>query len=298
MQNEQTEHRQYPGLERLEIKSLEHLLRQDLITSDAQEPDVDYIMAIMEVIQAKYQAAGYQPLDIDAAWKSFQENYQNQTPLVQSNPPCCGPDPNPSSINQPGKSSHTSQPKSGKTTRLFRYFAAAAVFTVILGSTTASAFGFNVFQVIASWTAETFGFDLPGAQTAAADPYKELRHKVSNLTDTPVVPNWSPEGTTLLDVTFKETLMGTRVQASFSTEDKDFNITIFIYHTILEIYNPIYQKDNTNIIEYQVNNITHYMINNNEFSGATWSNQNVECTIQGNLSLEDLERMVNSIYEE
>ena len=53
-----------------------------------------------------------------------------------------------------------------------------------------------------------------------------------------------------------------------------------------------------NRFEYKVSDITHYLMNNNGHLLATWVNENIECFIQGNLSKSDLEKIINSIYEE
>ena len=58
-------------------EELEKLLAQDFAATGEEEPDVDYIMAIMGVINEREQAAGRQ-IDVDAAWKDFQEEYQGQ----------------------------------------------------------------------------------------------------------------------------------------------------------------------------------------------------------------------------
>ena len=68
--------RKYPIFDQLSTEELEELLVQDFSVAD-EEPDVDYIMAIMEVIAERKKAAGRQ-IDVDAAWEDFQENYQGQ----------------------------------------------------------------------------------------------------------------------------------------------------------------------------------------------------------------------------
>ena len=50
--------------------------------------------------------------------------------------------------------------------------------------------------------------------------------------------------------------------------------------------------------EYAVDNIIHYIMSNNGSLGITWTNQNIEGTIQGALSVEEAKEMINSIYEE
>ena len=60
-------------LENMSIPELEALLHRDFCASDGAAPDVDYIMAIAEVIQKKEQALpNYQPMDAEKAWEEFQ----------------------------------------------------------------------------------------------------------------------------------------------------------------------------------------------------------------------------------
>ena len=55
-------------------------------------------------------------------------------------------------------------------------------------------------------------------------------------------------------------------------------------------------KSDETMIEYSAGNIMHYLMNNNEIYSVTWVNENAEVLIQGNLSIADLEKMVDSIY--
>lgn len=63
------------SLENMSIPELEALLHRDFFASDGAAPDVDYTMAIMEVIQRKEQALpNYQPMDAEKAWEEFQSS--------------------------------------------------------------------------------------------------------------------------------------------------------------------------------------------------------------------------------
>ena len=44
--------------------------------------------------------------------------------------------------------------------------------------------------------------------------------------------------------------------------------------------------------------ITHYIMGNTETLSAMWINGNVEGCLQGELTLEELRQMIDSIYEE
>lgn len=62
--------------------------------------------------------------------------------------------------------------------------------------------------------------------------------------------------------------------------------------------NSIYQKDANQLETYNVNGISHYIMKNNETHSVAWTNGNIEGHIQGLLSVDDLKKMVDSIYEE
>ena len=91
---------------------------------------------------------------------------------------------------------------------------------------------------------------------------------------------------------------GTSLQALFSSGQGTFTIRYQIYDTIPETYVGIYQKDANQLETYNVNGISHYIMKNNETHSVAWTNGNIEGHIQGLLSVDDLKKMVDSIYEE
>ena len=67
------------NLENLSIPELEALLRKDFLASEDSAPDVDYTMAVVEVIQKKEQAQpDYQPLDTARAWEEFKTFFNTE----------------------------------------------------------------------------------------------------------------------------------------------------------------------------------------------------------------------------
>lgn len=59
-----------------------------------------------------------------------------------------------------------------------------------------------------------------------------------------------------------------------------------------------YEINDGQVEKYESSGITYYIVTNNETCGITWSNGNVEVLIQGDLTVPDLEKMVDSIYWE
>ena len=294
---EREKQRKYPIFEQLSTEELENLLAQDFAATDGADPDVDYIMAIMEVINEREKAAGHQS-DVDAAWKDFQEEYKGQAAAFDR-----------TIHHETDSSDHhqtSSTQVSHKKTRVFRYVIVAAAFIALLGGT-ASGFG-RVFQAVVNWTAETFGFeapygkDVPAEQTALNDPYNSLRSRVAEYTDLPVIPKWAPEGTIKApDTATKVTDRKDSIQLSgiYDTNNGRFLIRIQIHSEAPPQYTVSYQWDESyTVIPHNAGEISHDIAYNTETITAAWTNENVECMVQGDLTIEDLEMMIDSIYEE
>lgn len=58
----------------------------------------------------------------------------------------------------------------------------------------------------------------------------------------------------------------------------------------------IYEKDTNNVEVFQVNGIDHYIMNNNDQTTAVWFVDELECSITGDVSQDDLKTMIKSIY--
>lgn len=288
--------RKYP-FEKLSTEELENLLAQDFAATDGAEPDVDYIMAIMEVINEREKAVGRQS-DVGAAWKEFQNEYQGQAAAFDRTIRC-----------EAESSDHhktSSAQVARKRTRVFRYVLVAAVIIVLLCGT-ASGFG-RVFQAMVNWTAETFGFESPYGVEASAeaaqreDPYINLRTAVAEYTDLPVVPKWAPKGTlSSLEGGVQKTTRkdSTQFTGVYETNNGEFLVRIIIHNKMPPEYVNSYQYNEDQIVtSYIASGLSHDIVSNNKNNTGAWTNEDVECVIQGTLSTEELEKMIDSIYEE
>ncbi|MGO5048705.1 DUF4367 domain-containing protein [Dysosmobacter sp. Sow4_B12] len=294
---EREEKRKYPIFEQLSTEELNNLLAQDFAAMDEEGPDVDYIMAIMEVINKREQAAEHQT-DVDAAWKEFQEQYQGQAAAFDRSNNC--------ETDSSHRNQTSSTSPSSKKSHTLRILLIAAVMIALLCGT-ASGFG-RVFQAVVNWTAETFGFESPYGETVSAeaaiqeDPYIRLRSAVAEYTDLPVIPNWAPEGTNKTPNTGVQTTErreSVSLSGFYQVGTRQFLIRIRIYNTLSVDYTGSYQWDATQtVLPYNVSGIRHDIVCNTETATVAWTNENVECLIQGDLSMEELKAMIDSIYEE
>ena len=77
-----------------------------------------------------------------------------------------------------------------------------------------------------------------------------------------------------------------------------FSIRVHIYKYATDDFSGLYQKDTGSVQLYNSGGITHYFFHNNGKHGVAWTNGLLEVAIQGDLPVDDLKRMIDSIYEE
>ena len=84
------------------------------------------------------------------------------------------------------------------------------------------------------------------------------------------------------------------IHLTFSLQDKIYSVDIAIGD---EVSTNQYEKSNTPIEEYYVKGRPFYIMKNIERETITWKNGNIQGRIQGFLTVDQLKRMANSIYE-
>lgn len=268
---------------------LEELLALEAANLDAAEPNADFIATVLEVI-AERKSAQEQEMT-EQAWEDFQEYYtlrkqeETETDSEEEAP-----------HDHRRKTEH--RQRSPKLIRVIRIGVVAAVLVVLLCGT---AFGWNIFRAMADWTEETFHF-LTGQERQVPekeDVFRRQRLSVERIIDVAAVPSWTPEGTEPNGWP-KETERTDRfvVRAAYTVGTREFSVQIIIHDTPPEIYDVTYQKNATIEEEYLAGGITHYIMGNTETLSAMWLNGCVEGYIQGKLTVEELQQMIDSIYEE
>ena len=280
-------------------EELEELLALSFSMEDGAETDEAYITTIMEVIREREEKEADQEkrqAEVDAAWREFQEyRAERDREKTEADGMADASGKFPGEPSRPQEKVLTAK----KPGRVLRSCAAAAAVIVLLCGT-AYAFGWNIFQALADWTAETFQF-LTGTEPEMADygVFDRLYKNVSTETDIPVVPRWAPEGTKEVEQPRTSIRSDkTRIVGEYLVEDREFTVRITIYNEIPEIYDTIYQKNDGSAYPYEAGGITHYIVENVDNVSAMWTNNIVEGYIQGNISIAELKQMIDSIYEE
>lgn len=281
----------YPNLEKLNMDQLQDLLRQDYESSDDDEMDMEYISAIIEVIK-KRNLESDEPVqfDVKADWKAFKEKYilTEPTQII--------------SITQP-----SSKKRARSKWKIWQTVAAVLVVTVLLGTFTAQAFGYNLFRIIAQWTDEIFTLRNPVEDTSTQSdlvelPQDMLFESIQEVLDklnitVNAVPKWYPEGFTQTQMVIAQQLPERiLIDAVFENADRLISISLTIYNEIPDDVLAYYMKDDTPVVEYEIWGVTHYIMSNFDKNIVVWMNDNVEVSIQGDITEDELLLMVKSIY--
>ena len=260
------------SLHAMTTEELEELLR---LEQDAdREPDADLIEEILAVLDSRTEAP---PVDVDAAWEDFKENYRSEEPLY------------------PVPEEQHSQPKSAHKMRFFRAAIIAAVLAVVVFSigVTASANWSEIWNAIAQWSSETLGlkFSQKEGQSNDFNPELfELKLSVFHANDSlKVVPKYLPDG-------YKQAELFVEEDAIIARYDKGDNYIFIQYRKVDDAKGGVFQRNSTTSEEYSSGGIEHYISTNHGNYLAAWANNDWECCIVGVPDKQELIRMINSIY--
>ena len=184
-----------------------------------------------------------------------------------------------------------------KRVSLSRYIAVAVITILVVGLLATQAFGVNVWHAIAKWTNETFSF-LYGTtedsdnNSEQSDDCSELQSAMfSDGIDIAVVPTYLPDG-------FKQTEFYQGMNPlSYTAVYERGEDTIVIQ--IVELTNQMgreFQKEAEQPEIYVQNGIKHYIMENTGTYLAVWTEAGLECSITGVPTLDEMYKMVDSIY--
>ena len=179
--------------------------------------------------------------------------------------------------------------------------AAAAVFAFVIGgSFTANAMGFDLWEVIAKWTQETFHFgyasDLIEDNAPSPEymqPYASLQEALDDYKIAAnLVPSWIPDGYVEVEVQTEDTPLQRRIFAKYQSGDNVFRIRIVDY--LNGAPSQAEQSDTTYEI-YPSAGVNYFIICNEEQIQVIWIVDNYECCISGALTLSEIKTMIDSI---
>jgi len=180
---------------------------------------------------------------------------------------------------------------------------AAVLVLVITSIQTASAFGYDLWDVVIQWTQETFRLGYASdiySGSVPPEPDKEpvltsnsLKEALSdNNADPSIVPNWIPDGYVQDEIKMVENPMQREFLAKYSSEKGAIKITVVDY-----LRNEPYhiEQSGEEYEVYEKDGVLYYLTKNNAETRAAWVTGSYECSISGPLSVEELKQMIDSI---
>lgn len=198
--------------------------------------------------------------------------------------------------------------------RWLRAVQLAAVLAALLMMATivTAAAGYDIWRMLAEWTAEDMTLAPGRIQYAGQDDIhipegpEEYANIQEALTaygfDRPVIPKRLPEGFTqdelIVDHCTKDDLIV--FLAAYKREGRYLflQVTIYMENEYRSGDNfGDWQKDEGDPVPYEAGGVTHLLATNVGRPVGLWASGPAECAISGDITMEELKEMIDSIYE-
>lgn len=279
-ENQNRGFRDFSKYDAMETHELEAILRLDAENPEGQESDTEKILYIAEVLASRVEAKNTGKTALEA-WESFERNY---LPMEED------------SVDDITKTKNTVRPWVRKLT------AAAAVIVLLVGlsATAVNAFGWeDIWNAVAKWAKETFSF-VSGSDTELTEPEESFAQEYTSLQDAlaetdrdcDFVPAWVPDGYVLQEIIVDENPMQRVYAAQYENSGKYIRITVRSY---LETDPEKVEIDDALLEIYEVSGTKFYIFKNDTEFRATWVKDSYECYISGELTVDTIKTMINSI---
>lgn len=255
------------------IGELEEILRADAQGPERDDSDVDEILYVMEVLAKKRRQNGIAGKTALEAYQEFQQRY---LPMVEA--------------------------ESKRKTNIipFRKIAVVAASLVLVFSFATSAYALSfrdVWDAVVTWAQETFSFSMG---LAISEPnstdcfeYPSIRDALdANGLNPEIAPIWIPDGYELVDLIIEKNPMQETYVAVYSADNSRLKITVQSF--ISSRPEQIEMSDDFFDI-YPSSGTDYYLFTNVNHNRAAWLTDSYECYISGDLSIEELKLMIDSI---
>lgn len=289
---DRTNRRDYSNFDKMSTDELKELLRQDSYLEEDEKSDYDAMLYITEVIlerEGKDKAA--EAAETEAAWKQFKEKYMPQDCDGRSLYDLDDEDDEPAQ-----KSAAVLLPR--KTPRGLKWLVgvAAAVAVLVIGTVTAKAFGFDIWDALISWGRETFNISRgePDGEKVIPEELKELADVlIKNGVASKLLPSYIPEGYTAIDVGTIEMDNSTIVSCFLEKGEGNIVLQYTVYSSEQNLADI--QKNDPAPEFYEHGGRQFYIVNNYDEFDVSWVEGNVEGTIYGLSTRDELIKIIDSI---
>lgn len=262
-------------------EELRAFLRLDASKPEGEASDIDEVLYVMELLSVRRKERG-ESRDPYKAFEEFKEYYAPENSFPK---------------------------ESGNTLKVLspwrRVAVIAAVLIFLIGATaTVGASQFDLFEIIAKWTKETFYSGEAGIEVQmdaepsniGSIPYSELQALLYDHGITAcIVPTWIPDGFEQLETLAFELPQGIMYRVYHQYGEKA--ISFQIKECQSEV--PLQIERSSSLLEvYSQSEIDYFILNNNGQIQVEWINKNFECVMYGDISLSEAKQMIDSIEKD
>lgn len=262
-------------------EELRAFLRLDASKPEGEASDIDEVLYVMELLSVRRKERG-ESRDPYKAFEEFKAHYAPPNSFLETAPA-----------------------KQRVPPRWHRVAVIAAVLALLIGATaTVGAAKFDLREIIAKWTKETFYTGEAGVESRmdaepsiiSVFPYAELQALLYEQ-EIPerLVPNWIPEGFTQTKFYSFDLPEWKEYHVDHQKGDAkiSFHIKEYIRTTPFQI-----ERSSTILEEYSVAGTDYFIFENNSQLQVAWINKNFECWIYGDISLSEAKQMIDSIEKD
>lgn len=278
------------------VEELQEAFKRIFFLSELNEADLAEIEQILAVLRVK------DPLppsrSVDEFWEEFQSIYQqdpmeigiqekpeNEEVVAEKPEPVVVVDDAPPEKNAPAvlRKRHRN---------LVRIGLIAAIMVALLAAVTATAaaMGYNLWGWLPVWSDEDVRFVAEDTEK----PYGEFIPDVLKRLgiDEPLYPTWLPEDLIRTGVRiFEDPLF---LHETFIGNNRELSITISPNDDFGTI---VFQKEDDPPYEYIIGGVVHYIFDNTNEMSAVWHTGSNNVLIVGNVTKDEMERIIYSVYE-
>lgn len=270
--------RDFSQYETMKTEELEEILRLDAEAPEGAQSDTDLVLYILEVLASRRNTNNIAGNTAQDAWESFQQNYMPE---------------------------ESQKPKGTKKPVLWmRKLAAAAAVVALLIFIPISARALTLeemWDIIARWAKETFSFVSSG-NAEVSEPMSDDTRDFASLQellqkgncDPSIVPTWIPEGFALDKIEKDSSPIREIYTVRYANGDRKIRIQVTTYLSEGIRNNEV---ENDPIEIYSHNGIDYYIFKNLDQLFVTWMADSYECFISGDVSIDEIKMMIDSIQK-
>ena len=167
--------------------------------------------------------------------------------------------------------------------------AAAVVVLMAVVTVAASAMGFNLWGWVPKWSDEDVRFVSEDTEKPYVEHIPDVLASMG-ITE-PLYPTWLPDDFTRTESQVIEEPFF--LHEKFEGNDRRLIITI---SPTSGSETAVYQKETDPPLEYLAGNTVHYIFDNTNEVSAVWNSENYTILIVGNISSEEMQRIIDSVY--